>query len=133
MNGVVMATQRIRHQVPESVLNALPENRLGERVRELRLNLGLSQADVAEGLGVPPSWVGHIETGHTGLPSRERLFALAQVLQTDTLDLMIAAGYWTESNVYAGIDPQLLAVARGATAESQKTVIDLLRQINRVG
>ncbi len=124
--------QRRRHSVRESVLKAIPENRLGERVRELRLRLGMSQNDVAEALNLPPSWVGHIETGKTEMPSRERLHALAQVLQTETLDLMIAAGYWQLENVYEGVDPQLLAAARDASPAMQRMVINLLNEAKQV-
>jgi transcriptional regulator with XRE-family HTH domain len=93
----------------------------------------MSQQDIADALGVTASWVGHIETGQNQFASRERLWALAQVLQTDTLDLLIAAGYWKEPNVYSGIDPQLLNIARDSSPESQKMVVDLLRQINQAG
>lgn len=66
---------------------------LASRVRELRLAKGFSQKDLAERVGIERSYIGHIESGKTQLPSREVLAALAKALDTDVQDLLVAAGY----------------------------------------
>jgi transcriptional regulator with XRE-family HTH domain len=40
-----------------------PQKALGDAVRALRKELGLSQQDLAERAGLPPSWLAHLESG----------------------------------------------------------------------
>lgn len=62
--------------------------RLGVRVRQLRRLRGLSQADVAQALGVTYQQVQKYETGKTRLPAR-MLPTLARMLGVDT-ELLLA-------------------------------------------
>jgi transcriptional regulator with XRE-family HTH domain len=62
--------------------------RLGVRVRQLRRLRGLSQADVAQVLGVTYQQVQKYETGKTRLPAR-MLPMLARLLDVDA-DLLLA-------------------------------------------
>ncbi|WP_203071157.1 helix-turn-helix domain-containing protein [Falsiroseomonas ponticola] len=62
--------------------------RLGVRVRQLRRLRGLSQADVAQALGVTYQQVQKYETGKTRLPAR-MLPVLARMLGVDT-ELLLA-------------------------------------------
>lgn len=66
---------------------------LARLVRQLRMDHGLSQKEVADRVGVERSYIGHIETGRTALPSRDVLIALARVLETTENELLAAAGY----------------------------------------
>jgi len=52
---------------------------LGTRVRILRQARGLTQAELAEQIGVQQSWVAKVEAGQLG-PTPGRLRALCQVL-----------------------------------------------------
>ncbi|NGM23794.1 helix-turn-helix transcriptional regulator [Roseomonas stagni] len=62
--------------------------RLGVRVRQLRRLRGLSQADIAQALGVTYQQVQKYETGKTRLPAR-MLPVLARMLGVDT-ELLLA-------------------------------------------
>lgn len=55
---------------------------LGARVRALRLQRGLTQAQVAEQLGLQQAWMAKVEAGRSD-PSIGRLRALCQVLNCD--------------------------------------------------
>jgi transcriptional regulator with XRE-family HTH domain len=54
----------------------------GAKIRELRLALDMSQADLAEAAGVRQSTIHRLETGQR-LPSYSLLLRLADALRTD--------------------------------------------------
>ncbi len=53
--------------------------RLAETIKQARIQMGLSQEELAERLDVTPTHVKHLESGHRK-PSVELLFLLVQVL-----------------------------------------------------
>ncbi len=55
---------------------------IGERIRRLRRDLGLTQEEMAEKIGISPSFLGHIERG-TRVASLETLVAICLVLHTN--------------------------------------------------
>ena len=59
----------------------------GERLAVFRQNDGMTQAELAEAVGVSVSTVGHIETGRT-LPSVSLLVKLSRVLYRTTDELV---------------------------------------------
>ena len=61
-------------------MNAQIQPRLGELLREARKRLGLTQAQVAEAVGIVPAVYGRLERG-TGLPSVGKLKALCDELE----------------------------------------------------
>ena len=65
---------------------------LGEAIRKLRKEQQLTQAELAEAVGVDESYISKIETGRlNNTPSQETLRLLAQVLKTDSLSLLSLA------------------------------------------
>ena len=62
---------------------------VGERIRERRKALGMTQSALAARLGLSPSWVKLAETGRRGLPV-PRLVAAAEVLGAAPGDLLPA-------------------------------------------
>lgn len=66
--------------------------KLGETIRRLRKDNGLTQAQLAEAIGVDESYISKIETGRLPYtPSEETLRLLAQVLKADPLELLALA------------------------------------------
>jgi transcriptional regulator with XRE-family HTH domain len=66
--------------------------KLGETIRRLRKDNGLTQAQLAEAIGVDESYISKIETGRLPYtPSEETLRLLAQILKADPLDLLALA------------------------------------------
>ena len=117
--------------VPAVLMNRLPANRLGPRVRELRGELGLSQRAIAARAGINKSYYAAIESEKVQLPDRERLHAIAQALRTDTWDLLQAAGYVEEPDIVTGIEPRLLASARGASVDVQRAAARMIDAVTR--
>jgi transcriptional regulator with XRE-family HTH domain len=65
---------------------------LGKTIRRLRKDNGLTQAQLAEAIGVDESYISKIETGRLPYtPSEETLRLLAQVLKADPLELLALA------------------------------------------
>ncbi len=65
---------------------------LGQRVKQLRESIPMSQSDLAKAINVAPSYIGHIESDRRR-PSRDIIKQLAGVLGTSVQDLLAAAGY----------------------------------------
>jgi transcriptional regulator with XRE-family HTH domain len=68
----------------------MAENRLGEKLRELRGDR--PQADVAKAIGLGRARYGHIETGRVPWPNVEIFNALARTLEVPVNVLLKAAG-----------------------------------------
>ena len=64
----------------------------GTKLRELREQAGLSQREVANRVGINFSYLSKIESGAISAPSEQVLLRLAEVLDTNTDELMILAG-----------------------------------------
>lgn len=60
---------------------------IGARVRSVRLALKMTQAEVAERVGVDPSFYGQIERG-ANAPSLRTLFSIAEVLRVEPAELL---------------------------------------------
>lgn len=60
---------------------------LGERVRERRVDRGVTQEDLAHAAGVHRTYMTHVETGRVN-PSLETMARLAVALECDIADLV---------------------------------------------
>lgn len=60
---------------------------IGARIRFLRKALKLTQAEVAERVGIDASFYGQLERG-SGIPSLRTLFSIATVLRVDPAELL---------------------------------------------
>lgn len=65
-------------------------NRIGDRIRELRTQKGLSQRQLGEATGVTQGAIGHIENGNKE-PSLQLAVLLADALGTTVNDLVSIA------------------------------------------
>lgn len=91
----------------------------GRRLRQLRVERGLSQATLAERIDVTPEYVSRIERGRVG-PSMEILSRLGRALGVDVRDLF-------DFDVHpARRDPtvaRLEQVATAATGEDRQVIL----------
>lgn len=73
------------------------EQSLGRAIRQRRLDLGLSQVEVAERMGSEfrQSDISRIEQGRVQFPRPQLLMALAGSLNISIIDLMVEAGWLT--------------------------------------
>ena len=66
--------------------------RFGARLKELRIQIGLSLRQLAEKVNVSPSYISKIENGVLAPPSEKVILALAEFLNTDKEELMTSGG-----------------------------------------
>jgi len=108
-----IARKRISFTAPER--RQLPD--LGRRVRELRMETGLSQSDLARAIGVTPSNISQLESD-TILPSVPALLRLARALGVSTSvllgeqptgrrEVLSAAANWQEVPIGAPLEGAL--------------------------
>jgi transcriptional regulator with XRE-family HTH domain len=62
-----------------------------EIVRRRRLELGLSQIEVSDAVGMSQRWTSAVETGEIKVPRVETIRRLSKVLSVPVADLLIAA------------------------------------------
>ena len=95
---------------------------ISERIRSARVNLGLSQTELAKAIGVNRATVGHWERDGAFAPSREHLQALSTTLQV-SLD-WLASG--EQRLVVAQVDA---AGSPSSRAIAEEAMLELSRQL----
>jgi transcriptional regulator with XRE-family HTH domain len=107
--------------------------RLGGRLRELREQMGLSQAQLAAHAEVSQGYLCQLEREEVKNPSAAILLRLAKALYVDPHELMDAAGYTpmrspSEANndYHARVDPDLLRFLAGLSRDQQRYILLLL-------
>jgi transcriptional regulator with XRE-family HTH domain len=107
--------------------------RLGRRLRELREQMGLSQAQLASQAEVSQGYLCQLEREEVKNPSAAILLRLAGALYVDPRELMDAAGYTpvrnpSEANndYHARVDPDLLRFLSGLSRDQQRYILLLL-------
>jgi len=107
--------------------------RLGGRLRELREQMCLSQAQLAGHAEVSQGYLCQLEREEVKNPSAAILLRLAKALYVDPHELMDAAGYTpvrgpgeTNNDYHARVDPDLLRFLTGLSRDQQRYVLLLL-------
>lgn len=72
---------------------------IGECIKSIRTEKGLSSRELSKRSGVSQAYISQIETGKNSKPSYDILHKLSQALNTPYLDLMLAAGYYTDEEI----------------------------------
>mgnify|MGYP001584075105 CR=1 FL=1 len=91
---------------------------LGKKIRQLREELGMSQAQLSAQGALSQGYLSQLENDEVQNPSAAVIFRLAQALHIDPRVLMQAAGYshmanGTEKEEYeVTVDPELLRFLR---------------------
>lgn len=107
--------------------------RLGRRLRELREQMGLSQAQLASHAEVSQGYLCQLEREEVKNPSAAILLRLAKALSVDPHELMEAAGYTpvrsssgANSDYHTRVDPDLLRFLAGLSRDQQRYILLLL-------
>jgi transcriptional regulator with XRE-family HTH domain len=113
--------------------------KLGNRIRELREECGLTQGQLAGSATVSQGYLSQLENGDVKNPSAAVLLRVAQAIQVDPDDLFEAAGYPTVRTlrqVYQGyesnIDPDLLRYLGRLPRDRQRRLLLLLESMTTV-
>ncbi|MDH5674857.1 MAG: helix-turn-helix domain-containing protein [Myxococcales bacterium] len=98
-----------------------------ERLRARRIELSLSQADVAEGAGVNASYVGLLERGER-VPSLEVLASLCDALGLTMGELFAPASPRDGATTREG--SAIAAILAGWPAEHRPAALKVIREMN---
>lgn len=104
---------------------------LRETIRNERKNRRITQEELAEMLGISPTHVKHMESGHRK-PSIEMLFELAKILNI-SLDEVIFPKNGTSDNATRGKIERLLDILDEASLQFVLSVLEALREKERTG
>lgn len=107
---------------------------LGKKIRGLREELGISQAQLAAQGGLSQGYLSQLENDEVQNPSAAVIFRLARALHVDPRVLMAAAGYeeaaaMGEATTSYGlaVDPDLLRFLAKMPREAQIHLLHLLQ------
>lgn len=113
--------------------------KLGDRIRELREEVGLTQGQLAGSASVSQGYLSQLENGDVKSPSAAVLLRVAKAIQVDPNDLFEAAGYPTVRTlrqIYQGyesnIDPELLRYLGRLPRDRQRRLLLLLQGMETV-
>ena len=115
------------------------EMKLGRRIREVREEMGLSQAQLAGCAQVSQGYLCQLEREEVKNPSAAILLRLASALYVDPHELLDAAGYTpvrsvagrANNNYQARVDPDLLRFLGGLSQEQQRYILLLLESMGQ--
>jgi len=109
---------------------------LGEKIRELRDEFGMSQAQLSVHGGLSQGYLSQLENDEVQNPSAAVIFGLAKALHVDPRVLMQAAGYEeagasdVENDEYeVTVDPDLLRFLADFPREQQMHFLKVMQAI----
>ena len=101
---------------------------IGQRLKEARLQRGMTQPELAEAVGVTKGAIGNYETDLSS-PKEPILIKLMEVLRIDANYLY--QDYITSASPLSSDEEHLLSLWRGANDQARSDVIDLLEKHQR--
>ena len=111
---------------------------LGEKIRELREELGMSQAQLSVQGGLSQGYLSQLENEEVQNPSAAVIFGLAKALHVDPRVLMQAAGYEEAGaadsageGFEVSVDPDLLQFLARFPREQQADILRFMQAIER--
>ena len=113
--------------------------RLGDRIRQIRDELGLTQGQLASDSSVSQGYLSQLENGEVKNPSAAVLLRVAQAMQIDPDELFEAAGYPTVRmlrQIYqdyeSTVDADLLHYLGNLPRDRQRRLLLILRGMEQV-
>lgn len=108
---------------------------LGKKIRALREELGMSQAQLSAQGGLSQGYLSQLENDEVQNPSAAVIFRLAQTLHVDPRVLMQAAGYSSpaagDDEYEVTVDPELLRFLARFPREQQSSLLQLLKGLDQ--
>jgi transcriptional regulator with XRE-family HTH domain len=113
--------------------------KLGDRIRQLRDELGLTQGQLANGSSVSQGYLSQLENGEVKNPSAAVLLRVARAMRIDPDELFEAAGYPTVRmlrQIYqdyeSTVDAELLQYLAGLPRDRQRRLLLILQGMEQV-
>lgn len=113
--------------------------KLGDKIRQIREECGLTQGQLATGSSVSQGYLSQLENGEVKNPSAAVLLRVAQAMHLDADDLFEAAGYPTVRTLrliyqqyQATVDDDLLRYLSRLPRDRQRRLLFLLQGMEQV-
>lgn len=111
-----------------------PPPYLGALVRERRLELGLTQVELAQAAGISQAHVSEIESGKVVWPSVDIRLALARALKVRPADVLLATGQVAAVELGPGsaprpVDDEAAALFGRLDPDGQRLILALVRRL----
>jgi len=113
--------------------------KLGDKIRQIREECGLTQGQLAAGSSVSQGYLSQLENGEVKNPSAAVLLRVAQALHLDVDELFEAAGYPTVRTLrqiyqqyQATVDDDLLRYLSRLPRDRQRRLLFLLQGMEQV-
>ncbi|MBI1885870.1 MAG: helix-turn-helix transcriptional regulator [Chloroflexi bacterium] len=113
--------------------------KLGDKIRELRDQIGITQGQLAGSAEVSQGYLSQLENGDVKNPSAAVLLRVAQAMKVDPDELFEAAGYSTMRTlrqIYQDyenqVDPDLLRYMGRLTRDRQRRLLFLLESMENL-
>ena len=104
---------------------------LGKKIRGLRDELGMSQAQLSAQAELSQGYLSQLENDEVQNPSAAVIFRLARSLHIDPRVLMQAAGYAEIGRYEVSVDPDLLSFLARIPREQQARLLKLFKGMER--
>ena len=105
---------------------------LGQAIRTIREQVGLSQKDLADAVGIDQSYMSMIESGQRSNPGTRIMARLSQALQVSIDDLAARAGYLPPADEPDPLADQALRLFRQLPRWRQEDVVAQLQMYLRL-
>jgi transcriptional regulator with XRE-family HTH domain len=119
-----------RHTCPDVIHNRDME-KVGDRIRRLRLARKLTQGQVAKAIGVTQGSFTQLETGKSKAPASSTLTKLARYFEVDPEWLMTGKGAQTSISTLADDESELILLYRALSSESRQYVLGRARSVHQ--
>jgi transcriptional regulator with XRE-family HTH domain len=109
---------------------------LGKKIKGLRDELGMSQAQLAAQAGLSQGYLSQLENDEVQNPSAAVIFRLAESLHVDPRAIMQAAGYQqatgngNDGEFEVAVDPDLLRYLSRLPREQQVDLLKMFRSMD---
>lgn len=102
----------------------------GEKIKELRKGLGLTQAQVANGIGITQEGVSKLERTAGQIPLSDTLLALAKFFDVDPDSLLGGKGHRKPISSLSPEEAELLLIYRDISPVGQQYVLGRAKQVH---
>jgi transcriptional regulator with XRE-family HTH domain len=113
--------------------------KLGDKIKQLRDQRGLTQGQLASGSSVSQGYLSQLENGEVKNPSAAVLLRIAQAMHVEADELFEAAGYPTVRmlrQIYedyeSTVEPDLLQYLAGLPRDRQRRLLIILQGMEQV-
>lgn len=99
---------------------------IGQKLRDERGNIGWTQEEAAEKIGLTPAFIGHIERGERSM-SLDTLIHLCNLYHV-TIDYLLSDTLPTEQD---NVTTQIASMIKSKSEQQQAAILDILRAVIR--